>query len=154
MGNRRSKSDRRRGKGRTDPSEAEDSSASRARRSGRPQADEQAIVVNGWTILAHKLFVGQLEKLTAAAEKERRKNPGAPGPNGKLLGRLIDLAFNRIPQDPGNPAYRQGKTLGNARKAWFRAKTGNGRYRLFFRFQSKSKVIVYAWVNDEHTLRT
>src|SRR5690606_12189043 len=83
-----------------------------------------------------------------------RKNPGAPGPNGKLLGRLIDLAFNRIPQDPGNPAYRQGKTLGNARKAWFRAKTGNGRYRLFFRFQSKSKVIVYVWVNDEHTRRT
>jgi hypothetical protein len=27
------------------------------------------------------------------------------------------------------------------------------RYRLFFRFFSKEKVIVYAWVNDEATLR-
>ena len=28
-----------------------------------------------------------------------------------------------------------------------------GRFRLFFRFDSASKVIIYAWVNDENTLR-
>lgn len=26
------------------------------------------------------------------------------------------------------------------------------RFRLFFRYDSRSKVIVYAWVNDENTL--
>ncbi|EJT85840.1 hypothetical protein PPS11_04395 [Pseudomonas putida S11] len=28
------------------------------------------------------------------------------------------------------------------------------RFRLFFRYDSRSKVIVYAWVNDENTLRS
>ena len=41
------------------------------------------------------------------------------------------------------PAYRH----------WRRAKLGR-RYRLFFRYDSKAKVIVYAWVNDEQTLRS
>src|SRR5271156_5748994 len=35
---------------------------------------------------------------------------------------------------------------------WFRAKF-HERYRLFYRFSSKEKVIVYAWVNAERTLR-
>lgn len=50
--------------------------------------------------------------------------------------------------------FRQGNTLGDNRKHWFRAKFGNGRYRLFFRFDSRAKVIVYAWVNDAQSLRT
>ena len=28
-----------------------------------------------------------------------------------------------------------------------------GRFRLFFRFDSASRTIIYAWVNDENTLR-
>jgi toxin YhaV len=28
-----------------------------------------------------------------------------------------------------------------------------GRFRLFFRYDSRSRLIVYAWVNDERTLR-
>jgi toxin YhaV len=43
--------------------------------------------------------------------------------------------------------------LGTDRKHWFRAKFGGGRFRLFFRYDSKSRIIVYAWVNDETTLR-
>jgi hypothetical protein len=35
---------------------------------------------------------------------------------------------------------------------WFRVKF-SGRFRLFFRYSSQHKVIVYAWVNDENTLR-
>ncbi|MEW9855669.1 type II toxin-antitoxin system YhaV family toxin [Novosphingobium sp. M1R2S20] len=31
---------------------------------------------------------------------------------------------------------------------------GNGRFRLFFRYDSRSKVLIFAWVNDETTLRT
>lgn len=37
--------------------------------------------------------------------------------------------------------------------ACWRAKIGR-RFRLFFRYDSRSKVIIYAWVNDENTLRS
>ncbi|MFN3636239.1 MAG: type II toxin-antitoxin system YhaV family toxin, partial [Rhizobium rhizophilum] len=39
-------------------------------------------------------------------------------------------------------------------KHWFRAKFGNGRFRLFFRYNSTGKVLVFAWVNDADTLRS
>lgn len=64
------------------------------------------------------------------------------------------MCFERIPQDPGSERYRQGGTLGGGYKHWFRDKFGNGRFRVFFRFDSRAKIIVYAWVNDETTLRT
>jgi len=108
----------------------------------------------GWTILAHPFFLAQIEKLIIAAGAEHSGLTAQAGPNAKLLAHLLDLAFDRIPRDPGNPAFRQGGTLGENRKHWFRGKTGSGRYRLFYRFQSTAKIIVYAWVNDEETLRT
>jgi toxin YhaV len=42
--------------------------------------------------------------------------------------------------------------LGDDHKHWFRAKFFQ-QYRLFFRYHAPSKVIVYAWVNDEDTKR-
>lgn len=111
--------------------------------------------MQGWIILAHPLFLQQVERLTAAAARERRNAPAArPGPNAKLLAHILDLAFDKIPRDPGNATYRQGGTLGQHRTHWFRGKTGNGRYRLFYRFDSTARLIVYAWVNDETTPRT
>jgi toxin YhaV len=50
------------------------------------------------------------------------------------------------------PEYRQGATLGDEHRHWFRAKFFQ-QYRLFFRFHVESKIIVYAWVNDENTKR-
>jgi len=108
----------------------------------------------GWAILVHPLFLDQIEKLVAAAEAERSGLTADPGPNAKLLAHLLDLAFDKIPRDPGNAGLRHGGTLGRDRKHWFRAETGNGRYRLFYRFQSAARIIVYAWVNDENSLRT
>jgi toxin YhaV len=35
-----------------------------------------------------------------------------------------------------------------------RAKFGRNRFRLFFRYSSTHKIIIYAWVNDSETLRT
>lgn len=67
---------------------------------------------------------------------------------------MNEICFKRIPADPTNPRYRQGDTLGDEYKHWFRDKFGGGRFRLFFRFDSKSKVIIYAWMNDENSLRT
>lgn len=110
----------------------------------------------GWTILAHPLLLDQLERLTAAVEKARQADPTCYGatPNAKLLAVLRRLIFETIPADPTRSEYRQGDTLGREHKHWFRAKFGNGRFRLFFRYDSRSRLIIYAWVNDEHTLRT
>jgi toxin YhaV len=114
----------------------------------------ESVEVLGWTTLAHPLFLTQIENLISAAEAERSGRTAAPGPNTKLLGHLLDLAFDKIPRDPGNPIFRHGGTLGKDRRNWFRAKTGNGRYRLFYRFHSSARIIVFAWVNDEDSLRT
>lgn len=112
--------------------------------------------VNGWQLFAHPLFLDQIEKLAGAVEKARAKDPRGwrKSANAKLLAALRQLVFETIPQDPSRPEYRQGGTLGDARKHWFRAKFGGGRFRLFFRYSSSAKVIVFAWVNDENTLRT
>jgi len=114
------------------------------------------LAVNGWTILAHPLFLDQLEKLTGAVELAKAKDPAgyAGSANAKLLAAINELVFRRIPADPTAPIYRQGSTLGDDRKHWFRAKFGNGRFRLFFRYSTQARIIIFAWVNDETTLRT
>lgn len=43
--------------------------------------------------------------------------------------------------------------MGPDYRHWRRAKIG-WRFRLFFRYDSRTKIIVYAWVNEEKTLRT
>jgi toxin YhaV len=112
--------------------------------------------VNGWTLYAHPLFLDQLEKLTSAVEKAKAKSPDtyASSANAKLLAQLHKLMFELIPIDPARPEFRQGGTLGTNRKHWFRAKFGAGRFRLFFRYSSSAKIIIFAWVNDSETLRT
>lgn len=113
-------------------------------------------VINGWTVYAHPLLLDQLEKLTVAVEVQKRKDPeGYSGSaNAKLLAALLTLMFAKVPGDPTSSAYVQGKTLGPDRRHWFRAKFGAGRFRLFFRYSSRARVIIFAWVNDENSLRT
>jgi len=131
------------------------SGRSRQPSSRKPEPPEAGVVVNGWTMLAHPLFLDAVERLAGAARKEREKKPrGSHGPNTKLLAHIFDLAFEVIPRNPGAPHLRHGGSLGSGNRHWFRAKTGGGRYRLFYRFHSSAKIIVLAWVNDEETLRT
>jgi toxin YhaV len=144
MGDKRKKTDGR----------ADDRRAARSTRAAPSRRQAEGVEVHGWTILAHPLFLTQIEKLLVAAEAERSRVTTDAGPNTKLLGHLLDLAFDKIPRDPGSPIFRHGGTLGKDRKNWFRAKTGNGRYRLFYRFQSSARIIVFAWVNDQDSLRT
>jgi toxin YhaV len=114
------------------------------------------LTINGWTIFAHPLFLDQLEKLTDAVEALKTRKPDEYQRNAstKLLAALNKLVFQTVPADPSATIYRQGSTLGETHKHWFRAKFGNGRFRLFFRYDSTAKVIIFAWVNDETTLRT
>jgi toxin YhaV len=112
--------------------------------------------VNGWTLIAHPLFTEQVAVLAAAVEAEKAKDPEGyrSSPNAKLLAAIFEIILKRIPSDPSNKRYRMGGTLGDDYKDWFRDKFGGGRFRLFFRYDSRAKVIAYAWFNDEKSLRT
>lgn len=112
------------------------------------------LVINGWSIFAHPLFLNQLEELLSQVETLRQKDPqNFKKKNAtKRLAAITKLTFDVIPQDPTYSDYRQGKTLGNDYKHWFRAKFFQ-QYRLFFRYHQESKIIVFAWVNDEKSKR-
>lgn len=112
------------------------------------------MVVNGWRLYTHPLFNEQLMRLTEQVEALARKNPAAYREEAatKLLTTINRYIREIIPRDPNAAEFRQGNTLGSDNRHWFRAKF-HERYRLFYRFASKEKVIVYAWVNDERTLR-
>lgn len=116
-----------------------------------PQAP---LVVDGWTLFAHPLFLDQLEALIAEVEEQKRRDPlgYARRNSAKRLKAIADLVFAVIPADPARPEFRQGDTLGGDRKHWFRAKFFQ-QYRLFFRYRADSRIIVYSWVNDEDTRR-
>lgn len=73
-------------------------------------------------------------------------------PAAKMLKVLAALMFKEIPADPNAQRYRPGHSLGSQFTSWRRAKL-LGRFRLFFRFHSKRRAIVYVWLNDERTLR-
>jgi len=113
-------------------------------------AKSKTLVIHGWTVFAHPLFLAQLDSLSAQVESLQQKDPiGYTRKNAyKRLAAIKRLAFDVIPQDPTNPEYRQGATLGGDHKHWFRAKFFQ-QYRLFFRYHTPSKIIVLAWVNDE-----
>lgn len=111
---------------------------------------------HGWNLLFHDGLIEQLQKLhAAAAERARAHDPVgcASNANVKLFHALTELIFDVVPGDPGQDEYRQGNTMGPAFRHWRRAKIGR-RFRLFFRYDAKTRIIIFAWVNDEHTLRS
>jgi toxin YhaV len=116
---------------------------------------DQPLVINGWNIFAHPLFLEQFEELMTQVEHLRRKDPKNYKKKNatKRLAAIAKLAFDVIPQDPTRSEYRQGTTLGDAYKHWFRAKFFQ-QYRLFFRYHQESKIILIAWVNDENSRRS
>jgi toxin YhaV len=112
------------------------------------------LVIHGWTVFVHPLFLAQIEALILQVESLKQKDPaGYVKKNAsKWLAAITKLAFDVIPQDPTRPEYRQGGTLGDAHKHWFRAKFFQ-QYRLFFRYHAAAKVLVFAWVNDDDSKR-
>ncbi len=112
------------------------------------------LVIKGWSIFAHPEFLNKFESLVAQVERLRTKDPKryTAKNSTKRLAAIVKLAFEVIPQDPTRPEYRQGATLGVEYKHWFRAKFFQ-QYRLFFRYHRESRIIIYAWVNDEDTKR-
>jgi len=114
----------------------------------------QEIIINGWLLCVHPLFLSQYERCITEVYALRKKD--AKGyknkKSTKILAAIHKLIFHEIPENPAHPKYRQGETLGDEHKNWFRAKFFQ-QYRLFFRFHKESKIIVFAWVNDTDTKR-
>jgi toxin YhaV len=108
----------------------------------------------GWRLFVHPAFSKPFDALVAEVARLRDDDPHGyrQHPKAKLLKRIVDLVLREIPRDPGVSEYRLGNTLGPAPRHWRRAKF-LGRFRLFFRYSSSAGVIIYAWVNDESTLR-
>lgn len=110
---------------------------------------------HGWNLLFHECLSEQLKKLYSAAERAKQQDPKGfeSNNNVRLFAALSKLLFDVVPSDPNREEYRQGNTMGTAFRHWRRAKIGR-RFRLFFRFDSKTRIIIFAWVNDENTLRS
>jgi toxin YhaV len=112
------------------------------------------VVVNGWTLLFWADFRDRWTALSDATReaRERDSDDYVHVPVVKLFRTVRDLVFKEIPANPDHPQFRQGGTLGASHTHWRRAKF-HRRFRLFFRFHSASRTIIYAWLNDENTLR-
>lgn len=115
---------------------------------------EAPIVVDGWTLYAHPLFLDQMEALIEEVGQRKSRDPDTYRKKNctKRLAAIARLILRDIPADPAGAQFRQGGKLGSSRKHWFRAKFFQ-QYRLFFRFDSTSRIIVFGWVNDEGTKR-
>lgn len=112
------------------------------------------MTAGGWKLYIHPLFDHQLNRLVKHVEALKEKDPaGYKGEAAtKLLATINKYIREIIPRDPNAPVFRQGNSLGKDNRHWFRAKF-HARYRLFYRFATEQKVIIYAWVSDEGTLR-
>jgi toxin YhaV len=119
-----------------------------------PQEPRAFAYRNDWLLLRHPAFRAQFDALVADVTKFKTEDPAGwmAHPKTKMLVRIRDLIEAEIPANPDAKEFQLGNTLGTSRRHWRRAKFLD-RFRLFFRFDSKSKVIIYAWVNDENTLR-
>lgn len=112
--------------------------------------------INGWKIYIHPCFRDAYNELVNEVEVLRKKNP--EGYQKKAATKLLAVVHKVIEEgiaiEPSSAVYRQGTTLGASHKDWSRAKFGNGRYRLFFRYSTRERVILLAWMNDSGALRT
>jgi toxin YhaV len=108
-----------------------------------------------WSSLIHPVFELELnnyEQLAANAQSKVGQD-WVKTKAGKKFLVLNKQVRELIPNNLSNQGYRLGDALGNSYTHWFRAKFLQ-QYRIFFRYSSRSNVIVYAWVNNDDSLRT
>lgn len=113
-----------------------------------------ALVVNGWTLLQDPAFAEAYEDLVAVVERLRHSHPDTYRKKAptKLLAAIEKLTKEVIPADPAAPAFDLGNTIGPEHRVWKRAKFLQ-QFRLFFRYDTKARIIIYGWVNDHSTKR-
>jgi len=114
------------------------------------------MVSNGWNLFYFRLFGQILNQLEDEVTTLATKDPEGfhRHPKAKLLKAVIENVRTEVPRDPDHRDFWLGGTLGDDYKDWRRVKHRlPPRYRLFFKFSSNQNRIVYAWLNDESTLR-
>ncbi len=121
-------------------------------------------MINGWRLLSTPIFNKLYQKLVIQVVQLREKQPDhyKNHPKTKLLA-SIQRVLKEVSKNPDSPEYRLGRTLGKRYGHWRRVKKiMPPRYRLFFRFHSNycksfdsrhNKCIIFAWFNDELSLR-
>lgn len=105
---------------------------------------------HGWTLLFHDRVIEQLRGLQARSERAAQGTPQGREANANLglfrpLSRLI---LEVVPRDPSRDAYLPDNMQGLMGGYWRRVEIGRRRW-LFFRYDSKAKVIVFAWLHEE-----
>lgn len=113
---------------------------------------------HGWQIWFGELFDTRWRALRVRV-KQLKADLGdsdfASHPDVKLFAALVHIVHEMVPRAPEHPDFRLGKTLGDRFTGWRRVKRRGlpDRMRLFFKFSSAHKVIVFVWLNDADTLR-
>jgi toxin YhaV len=115
---------------------------------------EPPLVIEGWTLYVYPAFAERWRALREAVSRRREQDPEGYRNSevAKFLQALRRVVLQEIPRDPSDERFQQGNTLGKAHRHWRRAKFLQ-RFRLFFRFHSKARIIVLVWLNDENSMR-
>lgn len=104
---------------------------------------------HGWTLLFHEGVIEQLRKVQAAAvplsDSEPQQFDG--NANAKLFQALSHWVMDAVPGDPSRDAFRHCNIAEPAHSNWRCAKISR-RCRLFFRYDARAKVIVFAALKD------
>lgn len=110
--------------------------------------------LHGWKSYFHSCFLEQIGGLAhvVADLKAAKPDEYQRKKETKLLLAIERVIDERIFADPLHAQFRQGDTLGDGHKHWFRAKFLK-QFRLFYRCSDEHKAIVIGWVNGFETLR-
>ncbi|MBU4471389.1 MAG: type II toxin-antitoxin system YhaV family toxin [Desulfobacteraceae bacterium] len=110
---------------------------------------------NNWKISWLPPFKDRFYGLVAHIKDLKEKDPIGykTHPDTKLLKSIVNV-IEDIADNPFHKKFNLGKTLGKKYTHWRRAKNSlPKRYRLFFRADTKLKIIILCWINDDNTLR-
>lgn len=114
-------------------------------------------MATSWNLYYFKLFADILDSLETEVTRlkaEKTLDEFRRHPKTLLLKSVIEQITKEVPSDPTQKKFLLGNTLGKQHTDWRRVKKGlPQRYRLFFKFSSAKKSIIYAWLNDESTYR-
>lgn len=113
---------------------------------------------HGWKIWFGELFDARWRALRDRVKRlktELDESHFAAHPDVKLFAALVHIVHEAVPRSPEHSDFRLGKTLGQRFTGWRRVKRHGlpDRMRLFFKFSSAHKLIVFVWLNDTNTLR-
>ncbi len=105
----------------------------------------------GWQAFVHPLFEKQLEKLTRQVERLETRDPKgyAAHPATKILASVNYYLREGVPSRLEREQSCGNSPLGH----WLEVRL-HSRYRLFYRIAREQRIIIYAWISNDHDSRT